>query len=836
MKKVLTITGICIATLLVVMLILPFALKGKVADIVKSEGNKMLNAEFDFVELNISLFRHFPSATVALEDFYLKGVGEFQNDTLAQAKEVSATVNLFSLFGKGGYKISEILLDQVRLHAIVSEKGVANWDIVKPSEDEEDELDEVQEESSPFRIQLKELKVSDLCVIYDDRQAKMFAELKELDASCSGDFGSEHTLVKVTASTPSVTLKQHAMTILNAVNVATDMDIDADFVEKVYQLKQNKWMLNAIEANLDGWLKQIDDGYDMDLKLYSNEIGFKEILSLVPGMYTENFKQLKTDGKVTLTAFAKGMCKGDSVVPTFEVKLDVTEGSFKYPTLPEGVDHINIAMAVQNPGGNPDATTVRVDPFNFTLAGQPFGLTAQLKTPVSDLDFKLAAKGKLDLGKIKAVYPVKDMQLNGRVDADMRLSGKLSAIEKERYEEILAEGKLSLNDMNLELTDVPKMTIEQSVFSFSPKVLKLSETTVKMGDNDLTFDSQFENYLAYAFQGKTLKGTLNVKSNHLNLNDFMTDEVENEEVIEAKKVNGVNPSNATSSKNAGLIVPAAIDFRMQTNFKKVMLDKMVFEDINGLLIVKDQQVDMSNLSMNTMGGKVVANGAYATPSGQQASLKGSFALKELNFARTYSELDMVQQLAPIFAGLKGTYSGNISIDSRLDEQLKMDLHSVQGKGSLSTNDLSLSGVKFIDQVANIVKKPELKNIKVQNLNLDFSIDQGRVTTQPFDLKLGDYTMNLSGSTGLDQTIDYRGKITLPTSLGGKKRFGTVDMLIKGTFDKPEVSIDMASLAKNLAGQVFDSLTGKDDTTDDGEQKPKQQNVLDKALNLFNKKK
>jgi hypothetical protein len=52
-------------------------------------------------------------------------------------------------------------------------------------------------------------------------------------------------------------------------------------------------------------------------------------------------------------------------------------------------------------------------------------------------------------------------------------------------------------------------------------------------------------------------------------------------------------------------------------------------------------------------------------------------------------------------------------------------------------------------------------MKVKNLKVDFTIDKGRVFTEPFDVKLGEYTMNLSGSTGLDQSIAYAGKVKLP---------------------------------------------------------------------------
>ena len=127
MKKGLKIAAITVGVIIILMLLLPFAFQGKIADIVKTEGNKMLNAQFDFKKLNISLFRNFPQASVTLEDFWLKGTGEFANDTLVQAGEVTAAINLFSLFGDSGYDISKIFIEDTKLHAIVLPDGRANW-------------------------------------------------------------------------------------------------------------------------------------------------------------------------------------------------------------------------------------------------------------------------------------------------------------------------------------------------------------------------------------------------------------------------------------------------------------------------------------------------------------------------------------------------------------------------------------------------------------------------------------------------------------------------------------------------------------------------------------
>lgn len=820
-KKTMKIAGITLGVILLLLLILPFAFQGKLAKLVKEEGNKMLNAQFDFRTLNISLLRNFPSASVSLEDFWLKGTGPFENDTLIQAGELTAAVNLFSLFGDGGYDISRIIVKDTRVHAIVLEDGRPNWDVMKPSPDAETPEDETAQET--FRIKLQKLSVDNLSVVYDDRQGGVFADLSRLEADCSGDFGSDRTVVDLKMETPSLTCRTGGIPLLNKVSLEADMDVDADLAGGKFTLRENMLRLNAIQLNLDGWLAQTKQGMDMDLRLNTNEVGFKELLSLIPAIYAKDFQDLKTDGKVTLNAFARGSMEGNTKVPQFEVNLDVKDAMFRYPSLPAGVEKINISALVRNAGGPLDATEISVAPFDFVLAGNPFSLNAMVKTPVSDPDFHLTARGKLDLGKVKEVYPLDDMQLNGLVQADLELGGRLSMVEKEQFEQMQAKGSLRLNQMKLVLKDMPPVDIQQSVFTFSPRYLQLSETTVNIGKNDLTLDSRFENYLGYALKGSTLKGTLNVSSNHLNLNDFMS----------ADTTAAVAEVPADTAAMGVIRVPENIDFQMQAAFRELLFDKMTLTDGKGTLLVRNGTVDMRNLSFNTMGGSVTMNGAYAAPQKKQPELNAAFDMRNISFAQAYQDLGLVQQLAPIFAGLKGNFSGNLQIDTPLDATMSPVMSAVQGKGALSTKDLSLSGVKFIDQVADIVKKPSLKEIKVKDLNIDFEIKDGRVTTKPFDLKLGDYNMNLSGSTGLDQTIDYTGKITMPAD-GIASKLGTVDMTIGGTFTSPKVGIDMASLARNAAEQALKGLGEKLGSDSKGSEEKK--SVINKALDLFKKKK
>ena len=391
------------------------------------------------------------------------------------------------------------------------------------------------------------------------------------------------------------------------------------------------------------------------------------------------------------------------------------------------------------------------------------------------------------------------MELNGTIDADMQMSGRLSYIEKEEYERMQASGTIGLTGMKLKMKDMPDVEIKKSLFTFTPKYLQLSETTVNIGKNDITADSRFENYIGYALKGTTLKGNLNIRSNYFNLNDFMAASADEATASETASTDSV----ATAATGI-MEVPRNIDFQMDANLKQVLFDKMSFNNMNGKLVVKDGKVDMKNLSMNTMGGNVVMNGYYSTANVKKPEMKAGFKLSNIGFAQAYKELDM----APIFENLKGNFSGSINILTDLDATMSPVLNTMQGDGSLSTRDLSLSGVKAIDEIADAVKQPSLKDMKVKDMTLDFTIKDGRVETKPFDIKMGDYTLNLSGSTGLDQTIDYSGKVKLPASVGNISKLMTLDLKIGGSFTSPKVSVDTKSMANQAVEAVADEAISK----------------------------
>ena len=804
MKKVAKIIGIVLVCIIAAMAIIPLAFKDKIKEVVLSEAGKYIHAEFGFDGIGISLFREFPQASVSIEGFWLRGKDEFAHDTLAYVGRAEAAVNVMSIFGDSGFDITKILLADTYLKAIVLEDGRVNWDIISTTSEEVTDIEEPEDTTNnAFRILLQKVSVDNLNVIYDDRQGGMYAQIEKFGATCRGDMASDHALLTLKAAIEALTFKMDGVPMLSKAHIGADINIDADFANNCYTLKENTLSLNAIHATIDGWASLPTDApMSMDLKLNTSEISFKELLSLVPAIYAKDFEDLKAEGIVSLHAFAKGELT-DTTLPQFEAALKVSDGNFRYPTLPAGIDNIQISARASNPGGDIDLTTLDVNRFSFSMLGNPFALTAQVKTPTSDPNFSVTAKGTLNLGKVKDVFPLEDITLNGIIKANMSFGGRLSYIEKELYDRFEANGTLELSNMKVLMEGLPEIAIEQSTFAFTPRYLNLSETRVLIGTNDVTADCRFENYMAFVLKDETLKGQLNLKSNYINLNDFMT----STETEENKDNTSETSTDDTEEDMSVLVVPKNIDFNMNVDMTEILFDSIALHNLKGKLIIKDGTATMNNLSAQTMGGNVVINGNYSTAQSEtEPQLKASFALNEFSFAQTFKELDMVRQMAPIFENLNGNFSGKIAVETKLDDTMSPQLERLTANGNINTRNLNLSDVAIMGHIADVTGREELKDLRVKDLNIDFAIEDGRVRTKPFDIKMGDINLTLSGSTGLDKTIDYAGRLKLPTNANNP--INTIDFKIGGEFSDPKISIDAQSMARQAAETVTAVTTEK----------------------------
>jgi AsmA protein len=124
--KTVKIIGITIATILLLLFLIPLLFPGKVASEVKKIANERLDTKMDFSKSKLSFFTHFPSLTVSLDDLSLTGSAPFRNDTLLKAEQVAFGINLKRLIFDNEVKINKLYVSKAFINVMVNQKGQAN--------------------------------------------------------------------------------------------------------------------------------------------------------------------------------------------------------------------------------------------------------------------------------------------------------------------------------------------------------------------------------------------------------------------------------------------------------------------------------------------------------------------------------------------------------------------------------------------------------------------------------------------------------------------------------------------------------------------------------------
>lgn len=805
MKKFLKISAIVIAVLIVLLIAIPLLLKGKIADIVKTEANKMLNAKLDFEELDISLLRNFPKATIELKNLSVVGIGEFDGDTLVAADEIAAAVDLLSLFGDSGYEISYVTLDRPIVNAFIHKGGTVNWDIMKSDDTEEENAITEEASDSAFDLQLRKFRITDASISYTDMESGTVFSTGKLNLALTGKLSGMQTALQCKASIQDILLSMDRVTYLKDAEIEIDMNLLADLDNYKFTFDENRLRLNAIEMALDGWVALPDDGIEMDINLSTPKINFKDILSMIPAIYQNNFADLQTSGNVSLKAEAKGRLD-EKTIPAFTLALDVDKAKVFYTGMPRSVDDITIALQVANTGGDLDLTTIDINTFKFTFADNPFAITLHAAHPVSDMLFNISADGTINLGEIEKIYPLGDsISLNGIITTALTLDGRMSDIEKENYQNIKGKGNLSISDMNLALTGFPPVVLTQADAQITPKELTLNRFDLTIGKSDLQAKGKISNYLPYFMTGETLSGNLSLTSSLLDLNEFLTTSSSNEQA-------DVQEDTDTTSVGV-LVVPEVLDLSLQTDIKKIFFDGMTLDNFTGKVSIKKGTATLNRISVDALGGNISANGSYSTAL-STTSPKAAFALniKDASFKETFEQFDLIRQMVPLFAKTGGNYSIAIDLNTRLDSKMSPILQTLSAKGSLKSSNVEIQNLEVFDLLANLLKNDKLRKVEAKDINISFSVSDGRIQTSPFDLKIGHTKLTLSGTTGLDQSIDYLAVIDLSNEKGISDYVGVINANIGGTFTKPTIEIDTKSIVKQAVGnKVVEALAGKGTT-------------------------
>lgn len=419
MKKVLYILLGVIVLLVVAIAAVPIFFKDDIKAKIDSEIAKSVNAKvyYSADKFGLSILSSFPNLTVSMEDFGIVGRDTFSLDTLVSVHSFNTVVDIMSVIAGDKIRVKEIALVQPRINAKVLANGKANWDITVPST----EIDTTKAEPSKFNVAIEKWSIEEGNISYTDYASKMSAKIAGLNHKGSGDFTQDVFDINMITDIAGLTFVSDSTHFMDNKKIHADITLNMDLPKAKYTFKDNNFRINDFAFGFDGYVAMPADGIETDIKFQARETKFKNILSLVPGVFTESFSDIKTDGTLAFDGFAKGLYN-DKQMPAFGLNLKIDKGMLQYPKLPTAITNIALDMTVDNPRGIIDETAVNIKKFHLDLGTNPVDARLSLQG-LTNMLLDADVTAKLNLAELTNVFPVDGLTLKGLFGLNVKAKG-----------------------------------------------------------------------------------------------------------------------------------------------------------------------------------------------------------------------------------------------------------------------------------------------------------------------------------------------------------------------------------------------------------------------------
>ncbi|UOQ66218.1 AsmA family protein [Hymenobacter volaticus] len=404
----------------------PILFKDKIKQALDKQLAERVDAkvQYDPNNVSLSLFSSFPDLALGIDELRVIGQDSFARDTLAYLPSFRVGLDLMSVVSGDQIKIKSIVLDRPDISAKVLKSGKANWDVMLS----DSAAAAKGQDTTALNLAISKWEVTDGHVRYEDRTLPFSMELRGLNHTGSGDFASNIFDLVSETTADQFSMTYDGTEYVSKKKLAADVTMAMDLGKMLFTFKDNKVQLNDFPATFQGSIglpNATDITYDLTFKAL--ETDFKNILSLVPGVYTAQFKDVEAGGKVAFDGYFKGV-QNDVKMPGYGVNLQINNGTFHYPQLPQAAKNINVNMVVDNPSGFTNNVKVNVKQFHLDLGANPIDGNVAIDG-LEPMKVDGRVKANVDLAEMMKVYPVQDLALRGKLFVDGTAKGTYSSTQ-----------------------------------------------------------------------------------------------------------------------------------------------------------------------------------------------------------------------------------------------------------------------------------------------------------------------------------------------------------------------------------------------------------------------
>lgn len=479
-KKTLKITGISLASLLIVSLAaIALALHfiftpAKLTPFITQAANHSLNARVELGSVDLTFFSTFPRFGLrvtngTLVSKALRDTMWQRRDTLLTFKKAALVVNPIDYLTKKKITLYRLTVDSARIYAHIDKEGRANWDILPDSTDTTaaDSASTDTTHLAPGGIDIRRVALRHAIVTFDDRQARIFANLWDANLGLQASLHRGHSMLKLDYSNRNILFWQDGELLVNRVSAGLRTDLELDRRQRTLTLNNALLDINGLELDLKGTLRRDTTARaaDVDLHYSLHAPSIKTVIGLIPQSILKK-GAVDAAGKVQVDGTLKGLY-GKGHMPLATLKVNVNQASAHYEGMPYGIDEITADFTGQVDLMKQQPSYADLKIFHFKGAQTDILADARIDDLLGDPDISFHTQSTIDLTTLSQALPLQEgISIKGKMNADIRLRCRLSSLRNKDLGRIKIGGKLSTEGLAVKDTNRQFELTSNAVLNF----------------------------------------------------------------------------------------------------------------------------------------------------------------------------------------------------------------------------------------------------------------------------------------------------------------------------------------------------------------------------------
>jgi AsmA protein len=420
MIKTIKVIVISIASLLLILFLLPYVLPGTISKEIKTLVNHSIDGKVEFSKARLSFFNHFPSLTLTLYDFSSTGSAPYQDQTLFSAGEVAFGIKLPALI-RGEIKINEFFISEASINLLVNEDGESNYNVYKSPRTGKDTT------SSPdttTALKIEKIVIEKSNLVYNDLSSAVLINAKELNYLGKGDLSKAIFDLNSHLTIDSFDFYYDREPFILNKEINADLVTSINTNSLALKFSKNELSINQLPLEFTGMYEFLSRGYKMKFEFKSADAELGDVFTVLPPSYQGWLKNTRIKGNADLSASLSGTyIAGTDTMPDLKFEMKVRKGYIAYDKAPVPVSNLFLDFESSLPALNPDSFSVNIDSVFFNLEKDYF--SSVLKIKGLEMPYISAGiKSEIDLEKFDRALGVGEYDLKGRLSATLRVNGR----------------------------------------------------------------------------------------------------------------------------------------------------------------------------------------------------------------------------------------------------------------------------------------------------------------------------------------------------------------------------------------------------------------------------